>query len=127
MKKPKWAKCRRYKIVLKEGNCSPITFADRISDKGDVGSILQYYPRTIVVSPNGVNKSSRRTCARGIHAYKSGIHAYENRSLIRWEKIITVWAAKWYGKSCDNKCRAYRVWVGEAWYGENYKTSSTVG
>jgi len=122
MKKPQWAKCRRYKIVT-VWNYSPIDLNNRNKDKGDAGTTLQYIPRTIVVSPNGVNKSSSITCGRGIHAYKDRI----NNTLSAGEKYITVWAAKWYSNPARDKYRAYRVWVGEAWYGQNNKTSSQAG
>ena len=104
MNKPKWAKVRKYKVVSKD-NLSCLKPHERWPAGG---SILAYKHSSIVVSPDGIDRSSLKLCNRGIHAFATRGEA--DSFIYNDEKIITVWSNKWYGNS--SKVRALRVWVG---------------
>src|SRR3990167_10000965 len=97
MKRPKWAKHKRYKIVT-ENRTSYIAPSRRgFGCSESRGFRLWYPPRTIVTSPNGVCRKRTHDCCRGIHAYtKSGVILHLPTSR---ENIIAleVYAVQWYG------------------------------
>ena len=113
MKRPSWAKVRRYKIV-RRGNLagtyqSYIPVKQRASSgEIDRGSILEYLLEKITKSPNGVCRDKLHDCCRGIHARRTKNMSLEQLRV--YEVVIIVYAAKWYGKG--DKQRAYKVWVG---------------
>src|SRR3990167_6719967 len=118
MKRPKWAKLRRYKVVQVTDSASGIRSyksvmslsirAKGCSGKGK-GTILIYHPGTIQISPNGLCLNREHTCGRGIHAWRTRAIARDHA----WSSsaIFPVWAARWVGTG--KKQRAYRVWVGQ--------------
>lgn len=117
MKRPKWAKEKRWKLVngpyFNDGGfyTSPIYVNARTSDCDgrSRGEIISYRPGEVVKSPNGVCRKQRHECCRGIHAYSSRKEAKANR--YPNNVIIPVYAVRWHGSG--KKCRASRVWVGK--------------
>ena len=101
MKRPSWAKVRRYKVV-RRGNLAG-TYGEI-----DRGSILEYSLGRITKSSNGVCRDKLHVCYRGIHARRTKNMSLEQLRV--YEVVIIVYAAKWYGKG--DKQRAYKVWVG---------------
>ena len=121
MKKPKWAKLRRYKVVrvtitksgipkpIYQSVMVPVERAKHCSGKGK-GIILTYRLGTVQTSPNGLCLNPNHTCGRGIHAWRTKAIAQYEVQYYFGSAILSVWAAKWVGTG--RKQRAYRVWVG---------------
>jgi len=116
VKKPKWAilaNCA-YKIVTNNLQ-SPISPFQRLSSVRGVatGVILHYELGTLVTSPNGVDILSGHSCSRGIHAYATFYKAQLAFTYDYNQKIIRIYAKRWYGNRKRGKIRAKQVWVDE--------------
>jgi len=116
--RPTWAirKNRRWKVVTSNLQSQLLPSERSGIANSDCGTTIQYKIGKVKRSPNGVDVDKNVTCSRGIHAYTSLESAISNCQLGIYEKILVVYAPRWYGKKTNfsvrtRKERASQIYV----------------